>query len=215
MGEPQERKPAQGGTAIGKKEMRINELIRVPQVRLIDEEGNQVGVVDTEDARERATNEELDLVEIAPNAEPPVCRIMDFGKYKYQQQKKIADQKKKHSGTEMKQLRIKTFRIDPHDLKIKLKKARELLEDGNRLLFTLMFRAREHSHADLGRELLLNQIAEPLSDICKIDQQPNKQGRRMTMMLAPLPNIKKIVAQREVKEEAAKKKQQEESTVDE
>lgn len=192
--------------------MRINEDIRVPKVRLIDEEGEQLGVVNIEDARERAATEELDLVEISPNADPPVCRIMDFGKYKYQQQKKIADQKKKSQQTEMKQIRIKSFRIDPHDMGIKLKKSREFLEDGHRLLVTLMFRAREHSHADLGVKLLQEQIAAPLQDIAKMDAPPRKDGRRMVMMLSPLPNIKKIVSDRKAreaiearKEEAARK----------
>lgn len=182
--------------------MRLNELIRVPQVRLIDEDGNQMGVVSIEDARQRALDTELDLVEIAPNAEPPVCRIMDFGKFKYQQQKKLHEQRKKHHGQEMKQIRIKTFRIDPHDLSIKLKQAREFLEDGNRLLFNMMFKAREHNHADLGRKLLLEEVAKPLEDIAKVDSPPSKQGRRMTMMLSPLPNIQKIVAQRKAREEA-------------
>lgn len=183
--------------------MRQNEEIDVPKVRLIDEEGGQIGVVPTADAFERAREVELDLVEIAPNAEPPVCRIMDYGKYKYQQQKKLHDQKKKSHGTEMKQIRIKTFRIDQHDLDIKLKQGRKFLEENHRLLVTLMFRARENSHADLGVELLVERVAKALEDISKVDQRPVKQGRRMTMMLSPLPNIKKIVAQRKAEEAKA------------
>lgn len=178
----------------------MNEDIRVPEVRLIDEDGTQLGVVGIEDARERAVRAELDLVEIAPKAEPPVCRIMDYGKYKYQQQKKLTDQKKKQHNTEMKQLRIKTFRIDPHDLEIKMRKARKFLEEGHRLLVTLMFRARENNHADLGVELLNTKVAEPLGDIAKVDSRPVKQGRRMTMMLSPLPNVKQIVAKRKAAE---------------
>jgi len=202
----------EGGRAIGKrKNMRMNELIRVPQVRLIGEEGEQLGIVDTEDALRRAQAESLDLVEISPTATPPVCRIMDFGKYKYQQQKKQHDQKRKHHGQELKQLRIKSFLIDPHDIGIKLKKAREFIEDGHRLILTLMFRAREHSHSDLGEKLLVAQFAQSLADVAKIDAPPRKDGRRMTMTLSPLPNLKQILAQRERERAAAAKRAASES----
>ncbi len=183
----------------------MNEMIRVEQVRLIGEDGEQLGIMPTGEALARAQSDNLDLVEISPTAQPPVCRIMDFGKYKYQQQKKIHDQKRKHHGVEMKQLRIKSFRIDPHDVKIKLKKAREFIEGGHRLLFTLMFRAREHSHADLAETLLREQFARPLEDIAKVDSPPRKEGRKMTMTLSPLPNIKQILAQREREAERRKK----------
>ncbi len=195
--------------------MRLNEQIRVTEVRVIDEDGEMIGVIPTEEAMARATGIEMDLVEIAPNATPPVCRIMDYGKYKYQQQKKRHDQRKRHHGVEMKQIRIKTFRIDPHDLGIKMKRMRSFLEENNRVLISLMFRAREHSHADLGEKLLLEQVAEPLSDVSKIDSRPSKQGRRMTMMLSPLPNVKKIVAARKAREEAAAKRAEREAALQE
>lgn len=177
--------------------MRMNEEIRVPEVRLIGEEGEQLGIVPVAEAIRKAKEIELDLVEISPTAEPPVCRIMDFGKFKYQQQKKDHEQKKRHHGAEIKQLRIKTFRIDRHDIEIKLKQARNFIEDGNRLLITLLFKAREHSHAEMGEQLLKDEFAKKLEDVAKMDAPPAKDGRRMTMMLSPLPNVQKLVSQKE------------------
>ena len=155
-------------------------------------------------ALEKARVAELDLVEISPTAKPPVCRIMDYGKFKYQQAKREHDQKRKHQASELKQLRIKSFRIEAHDVGIKRGKAREFIEAGHRVLFTMMFRAREHSHADLGERLLLEQFSKPLSDVAKIDSPPRKDGKKMTMTLAPLANLKQILALRE-KEEGKKR----------
>lgn len=177
-------------------------MIRAETVRLIGEEGQMIGIVPIEEARRLAEEAELDLVEISPTATPPVCRLMDFGKYKYQQQKKIQDQKKKHPP-ELKQLRIRSFMIDPHDVAIKLKKAREFLEEGHRLMITLMFRRREHSYADRGEEVLRERFAKPLEDIAKIESPPSKDGAKMTMVLAPLPHLDRILAKR--KAEAEKK----------
>lgn len=184
----------------GKKELRLNEQIRCDEVRLIGENGEPIGVVPLSSAFEKAKAAELDLVEISPTAKPPVCRIMDYGKYKYQLAKREHDQKRKHQASELKQLRIKSFRIDPHDVGIKRNKARQFIEDGHRVLFTMMFRAREHSHANLGEQLLLEQFAKPLSDVAKIDGNPRKDGKKMTMTLAPLANLKQILAAREKEE---------------
>ena len=180
----------------------MNEMIRADEVRLVDDKGEQVGIVPFEDALKQARDKDFDLVEVGPMSQPPVCRMMDFGKYKYEQQKRLHEQRRKQHAAEIKQLRIKTFRIDPHDIGIKLKKAREFIELGHRLLLTLMFRAREHSHADLGEQLLLEKFAEPLSDIAKVESPPRKDGRRMTMTLAPLPNLKQILKERKRKEKA-------------
>ncbi len=184
----------------GKKELRLNEQIRGDEVRLIGEDGEPLGVVPLTEAFEKARTAELDLVEISPTAKPPVCRIMDYGKFKYQQAKREHDQKRKHQASELKQLRIKSFRIEPHDVGIKRSKARQFIEAGHRVLFIMMFRAREHSHADLGEQLLLEQFAKPLSDVAKMDSQPRKDGKKMTMTLAPLPNLKQILALREKEE---------------
>lgn len=180
-----------------KKELRLNEQIRGDEVRLIGEEGEALGVVSLTDAFQRARDAELDLVEISPTAKPPVCKIMDYGKYKYQQAKREHEQKRKHQASEQKQLRIKSFRIEPHDVGIKRNKARQFIEAGHRVLFIMMFRAREHSHADLGERLLLEQFAKPLSDVAKTDQPPRKDGKKMTMQLAPLANLKQILLARE------------------
>ncbi len=194
-------------TGGNKKELRLNEQIRVDEVRLIGEDGEAIGVVSMADATEKAREAELDLVEISPTAKPPVCRIMDYGKYKYQQAKREHEQKKKHQSSELKQLRIKSFRIEPHDVGIKRSKAREFIEAGHRVLFTMMFRAREHSHADLGERLLLEQFSQPLADVAKTDSPPRKDGKKMTMTLAPLPNLKQILAAR-TKEEERKRREE-------
>ncbi|MDR2392515.1 MAG: translation initiation factor IF-3 [Planctomycetota bacterium] len=190
-------------SSAGKKELRLNEQIRCDEVRLIGQEGEPIGVVPLKTAMDKARETELDLVEISPTARPPVCRIMDYGKYKYQQAKRDHEQKRKHQASELKQLRIKSFRIEPHDIGIKRDKARQFIEAGHRVLFTLMFRAREHSHADLGERLLLEQFAKPLADVAKMESHPRKDGKKMGMGLAPLPNLKQILAARE-KEEVRK-----------
>ncbi len=184
----------------GKKELRLNEQIRGDEVRLIGENGEAIGVVPLSMAFEKARVAELDLVEISPTAKPPVCRVMDYGKFKYQQAKREHEQKRKHQASELKQLRIKSFRIEAHDVGIKRSKARQFIEAGHRVLFIMMFRAREHSHADLGERLLLEQFAKPLSDVAKTDSPPRKDGKKMTMTLAPLANLKQILAAREKEE---------------
>ncbi len=185
------------GVGGNKKELRLNEQIRCEEVRLIGEEGEALGVVSLAEAANRARAAELDLVEISPTAKPPVCRIMDYGKYKYQQAKREHEQKRKHQASELKQLRIKSFRIEPHDVGIKRGKARQFIEAGHRVLFIMMFRAREHSHAELGEQLLIEQFAKPLADVSKTDAPPRKDGKKMTMTLAPLPNLKQILIARE------------------
>ena len=177
----------------------------MPQVRLISDSGEQLGLVNVEDALKRAQAEELDLVEISPTAVPPVCKLMDFGKYKYQVQKKEHDQKRKTHGMELKQIRIKSFLIDPHDVEIKLKQARTFVEEGHRVVFTMMFRARENQHADLGETLLNEKFAKGLADVSKVDSPPAKDGRKMTMSLSPLPNLKAILTQRTRAAQAAQK----------
>jgi translation initiation factor IF-3 len=180
-------------------------LIRVPEVRLLGEDGEAFGVVPIADALAKAQRLELDLVEISPTASPPVCRILDYGKFKYQQAKKEADAKKKTLASGLKQIRIKSFRIGAQDVNIKRRKARQFIEQGDRLLVTLMFRAREHHHTDLGEKLLLDEFITPLADVAKVEQSPRKDGRRMTMSLAPLPNLKAILAARAKEEEARQK----------
>lgn len=184
--------------------MRLNDEIKgVSEVRLLDEEGEMIGVVPFERAIKASQDAELDLCEISPNAAPPVCRIMDYGKFKYQQKKKEHENEKRHKGHDQKQIRIKSFRIDDHDLAIKLKKARKFIEAEHRVLVTLMFRARENDHPELGVAILKDKFFEQLKDVSVMVAPPKKEGRRMTMTLAPVPNIHKVLERRKIEEERA------------
>jgi translation initiation factor IF-3 len=165
------------------QEHRTNRQIRVPQVRLIGLGGEQFGVVSTDDALRRAQENGVDLVEVAPNASPPVCRLLDYGKFRYSKQKKDAEAKKKQHVTQLKELRVRPG-TDAHDLERQLKKAQEFLEDGQRVKFTLRFRGREMAHQDLGRAKLEG-IAEQLADIGWVEIQPRTEGRVMHLVMAP------------------------------
>ena len=163
------------------QEPRMNERIRVPEVRLIGAEGEQLGVVQTDDARERAREAGLDLVEVAPTARPPVCRLMDFGKYKYEQRKKQQKAREKQHRIRIKGIRLRP-KTDEHDFNVKLERARRFLEQGNKVQVTLLFRGREMAHIDLGRGLLLR-FAEELAEVCTVERLPKMEGRRMTLLL--------------------------------
>ncbi len=169
--------------------MRMNEQIRVPRVRVISETGEQLGVLITREALERARSVGMDLMEVAPNENPPVCKIMDYGKYKYQQQKKEHMARKKQHVHEMKELRMRP-KTDDHDIEIKLNRAREFLEDGSKVQFTMIFRGREQLHQDIGRETFRD-IVVKLDDVGKIERETRVEGRRMIMILAPKGVAKK------------------------
>ncbi|MFW6060777.1 MAG: translation initiation factor IF-3 [Phycisphaeraceae bacterium] len=161
----------------------MNDLIRISPIRLIDENNEQVGIVETDEAKRRAREAGLDLVEVAPTAKPPVCRIMDYGKWKYQQRKKEQKAKSHAKQSELKGVRLRPA-IDDHDLDIKVNKARDFLEDGDKVQFTMLFRGRQMAHQDLGMKTM-EQIYHRLEDIAKIEAHPRMQGRRMTMLLSP------------------------------
>ncbi len=165
-------------------ELRRNHRIRISPIRLIDENEEQVGVVETKEALTRAVALGLDLVEVSPTAKPPVCRIMDFGKYKYALAKKERKSKAHRHETELKEIRIKTPKIGEHDLEIKLQHAREFLERGDRVQFSLRFRGRELAHIDEGRNIF-ERVKELLADVAKVDQNYRFEGRRITMILSP------------------------------
>ena len=154
--------------------LNINEQIRARQVRLIAEDGEQVGVVSIQDALARAEEAGLDLVEISPNAEPPVCKILDYGKYKYEQQKKAAEARKKQKVIEVKELKFRP-NIDDHDYQVKIKAARRFLEEGDKVKITLRFRGREMSHMDLGMKVL-TRVREELADIGKVESEAKVEG---------------------------------------
>jgi translation initiation factor IF-3 len=154
----------------------------VQNVRLISPDGEQIGIVSTKEALQKAENYGLDLVEVSPNAKPPVCRIMDFGKYKYEQSKKEKISKKKQHTITVKELRLRP-RTDDHDLETKLRHARKFLEQKNKVKITIMFRGREMSYQDFGYELM-DKVEESLEDIAKVESEPKMEGRRMIMVLA-------------------------------
>lgn len=158
-------------------------MIRISPVRLIDENNEQIGVIETDEAKRRARDAGLDLVEVSPNSTPPVCRIMDYGKWKYAQSKKEQKAKAHAKQSELKGMRLRP-KIDSHDLGIKVAKARSFLEDGDKVQFTMLFRGREMAHQDLGYRSMRD-IAEQLGDVAKIETPPRMMGRRMTMVLAP------------------------------
>jgi translation initiation factor IF-3 len=168
---------------IGKLKLRVNEQIRVSPVRLIDAENKQIGIVSINEALEHAKKAGLDLVEIAPDGQPPVCRIMDFGKYLYEQKRKEKQNIKKQHTVTVKEVRFRP-KTDPHDCTTKLNHAREFFKKGHRVQFTVMFRGREMLHLEQGKEVMDKIIAQ-LEDVAKIDRPASLQGRRMTMFMVP------------------------------
>ncbi|NWJ96480.1 MAG: translation initiation factor IF-3 [Chloroflexi bacterium] len=164
------------------KNLRVNERIRVPEVRVIDENGEQAGVLKTREALALARQRNLDLVEVAPNAQPPVCRLLDYGKFRYEQTKKERDARKTQKVISIKEVRLRP-KIDDHDLETKGKQARGFLEEGHKVKMTVLFRGRELAHTDIGRELL-NQMGDLLKDAAVIEQPPKMEGKNMTMMLS-------------------------------
>ena len=162
---------------------RINDAIRVREVRLIDETGQNVGVVTTEDALARATTAGLDLVEVSPDANPPVAKILDFGKYKYQEQKKAAEARKKQKVVEIKEIKMRPM-IDDHDYDVKMRAMQRFFEEGDKVKVTLRFRGREMAHQQLGWDVLQRVKAET-EPIAKVESEPRMEGRQMVMVLAP------------------------------
>ena len=159
----------------------MNDSIRVASVRLIDRDGEQLGIVSIEEARNVATEAGLDLVEVAAEATPPVCKVLDYGKYKYKQKKKTHQGHTKQHVTQVKELRLRP-KIDTHDLDFKLRKARGFLEKHDRVQFNVLFRGREMAHVEMGRSLL-ERVAEQLEDVGRVEHLPSMQGRRMFMIM--------------------------------
>lgn len=166
---------------------RINERINVPKVRLIADDGEQLGILTTEDAIKVAEERGLDLVEVSPNADPPVCKLLDYGKFKYKEQKKEAEARKKRSETSIKELRIR-YRTDSGDLDTKLKKAREFLDEGDKVKFSMRFRGREVMYMELGLEKF-EEIISKLSDVSTVDERSPARGRQIYIVLAPTKTV--------------------------
>jgi len=164
----------------------VNEKIIAPEVRVINQDGEQVGIVSIEEANGIASEASLDLVEISPNAEPPVCRIMDYGKFRFEESKKLQTAKKKQKQTQVKEIKFRPG-TDIGDYKIKLRKLVEFLEEGDRTKVTLRFRGREMAHQELGLELL-QRVKADLEEYGTVEQEPKMEGRLMVMVLAPKRN---------------------------
>ncbi|HDT12476.1 MAG TPA: translation initiation factor IF-3 [Candidatus Marinimicrobia bacterium] len=160
---------------------RINNEIRAPKVRLIGESGNQIGIVSIQEALKEAEKSDLDLVEISPDADPPVCKILDFGKYKYQQHKHEKENRKKQHVVQMKEIRFRPG-TDTHDIETKAKKIRKFLEEGSKVKITVMFRGREMAHKEYGHKVL-EIVSEQLSDIARMENEPSQEGRFLTTYL--------------------------------
>jgi translation initiation factor IF-3 len=161
----------------------VNEDIRVPQVRLIDQDGEMLGVMSAREALLRAYDVGMDLLEISPNADPPVCKITDYGKYKYEQQKKANEARKKQKVVEIKEIKVRP-NIDDHDYEVKMRAARSFIEEGDKVKVTLRFRGREMAHQDLGAKVL-ERIRTELGDTVKVESMPRLENRQMIMVLAP------------------------------
>ena len=170
-------------TAPVKEGPRINREIRVPQVQLIGEEGDNLGVVAIADALAAAADAGLDLVEISPNSTPPVCKILDFGKYKFEAQKKASEARKNQKIVEIKEVKLRP-NIDTNDYTVKMKSMLRFFEDGDKVKVTLRFRGREMAHQDLGFKLL-QQVKEETVSVAKVESEPRLEGRQMVMLLAP------------------------------
>jgi translation initiation factor IF-3 len=165
------------------KRNRVNEEITVQEVRLIGADGDQVGVVDIVSAQEMANKEGLDLVEIVPNAEPPVCRLMDYGRFRFDQKKKQAEARKKQKQVQVKEVKFRPG-TDIGDYQVKLRNLTRFLNEGDKAKVTMRFRGREHAHRELGLELL-QRVESDLADISIVEQQPQMEGRQMVMVLGP------------------------------
>ena len=162
---------------------RVNEEIRVPQVRLIDQDGEMQGVLTTREAMLRAYSVGLDLVEISPNAEPPVAKILDFGKFKYEQQKKKNEAKKKQKVIEIKEIKVRP-NIDENDYQVKMRAMKSFIEEGDKVKVTLRFRGREMAHQDIGVRVL-ERIRTEMDQTSKVEQMPWMENRQMVMVLSP------------------------------
>ena len=162
---------------------RINEEIRVREVHLIDKDGHNLGNVPISEALAKAQEVGLDLVEISPNATPPVCKLLDFGKYKYQEQKKAAEARKKQKTFDVKEIKMRP-NIDVHDYDVKMRNMKRFFDDGDKVKVTLRFRGREMAHQELGVKLL-DRVRDEVGEIAKVEAEPRLEGRQMVMVLAP------------------------------
>jgi translation initiation factor IF-3 len=174
--------PGAESAAINDK-LRVNRQIRISPVRVIAPDGEQIGIIPVERAMEIAEEQGLDLVEVAPMARPPVCRIMDYGKYKYEEQRQAREARKRQHHVQIKEVKMRPG-IEDHDFDFKVRHARRFLEEGNKVKLTMMFRGRQMAHPEFGRQVL-DRVSSQLQDVSKVEQMPQLEGRSMVMVLAP------------------------------
>jgi translation initiation factor IF-3 len=190
-----------GGEELISKDWRINDEIRAREVRLVSDDGEQLGIIPLRQALDIALEKGLDLVEVAPSAQPPVCRLMDYGKFKFEQNKREKDARKKQKIISIKEVKMRP-NIEDHDFQVKVKNARKFLNAGDKVKLTIMFRGREITHADLGEKLSLR-FVEELTDISNVEKLPKVEGRNMTTILIPKLELEKEKDKdKEKKEEA-------------
>ncbi len=161
----------------------INERIRFPKVRVIDSDGSQLGIMSSREALQMAEEKELDLVLVSDKADPPVCKIVDYGKHKFEQEKKAKEAKKKQHTVDVKEVKMR-YKIEEHDYNVRINQAERFLKAGDKVKATIMFRGREIQHSDLAEELL-KRMATDLQELAEVQQAPKKEGRNMMMLLAP------------------------------
>ncbi|WP_225072265.1 translation initiation factor IF-3 [Desulfuromonas sp. CSMB_57] len=168
---------------MAKEETRVNRAIRAKEIRVVDDEGGMLGIMSVRDALIAAEERGLDLVEVSPNAEPPVCRIMDYGKFKYEASKRAADAKKKTARVEIKEVKMRP-KTEEHDFQVKLRNVRRFLENGDKVKVTVMFRGREVTHPEFGAALM-ERVSTEIGELGLVEMTPRMAGRFMTMVLAP------------------------------
>jgi translation initiation factor IF-3 len=171
------------GAITNEKRVRVNRQIRISPVRVISPDGEQLGILPVEQAMAMAEEQGLDLVEVAPTARPPVCRIMDYGKYRYEEARKLREARKKQHQILVKEVKFRPG-IETHDFDFKVRHARRFLEEGNKVKATMMFRGRQMAHPELGREVL-SRVATAVDDVGRVESEPLMEGRNMTLILAP------------------------------
>jgi translation initiation factor IF-3 len=172
------------GSSKSKKDtVRVNNRIRAPQVRVIDPDGEQIGIMPTREAVDLAYEKGLDLVEVSPNAKPPVCRILDYGKYKYEESKKARSARKKQHTVQLKEMRYRP-KIEEHDYSFKTRHVREFIVQGYKVKVFVVFRGREMAHVEFGRKIM-ERVIDDLSDVAQVEVKPKMEGRNLTMLLMP------------------------------
>jgi len=181
-------------------QIRVNHRIRVPEVRVVLDDGSQLGVMPTSEALKAAEGRGLDLVEVNPKSMPPVCKILDFGRYKYEEKKRQSDAKRKQTIVELKEVKLRP-KTDDHDLQVKVRSARRFLESGNKVKFTVRFRGREITHPQRA-QMQLDWLVEQLADLANIEQRPQMEGRTMSAIVGPKPIVLQRLASDRAKREA-------------